>query len=284
MKHFHEITQRLTSVYPSGEASAMARWVMEERFGLSLTDLMMDKDSELSSDECQELENITERLLLKEPIQYILGQTNFCGLRIGVRPGVLIPRPETEELVDWICETYLQDVRSQMRVLDIGTGSGCIALTLAHHGFRTEAWDVSQEALLIAEENARRLNLKVQFSKENILQYSQGSEDTGLFDVIVSNPPYICQQETKEMEDNVLQHEPHLALFVPDDDPLLFYRHIADFALQHLAQRGNLFFEINRNYGDDVCQMLKEKGFTEISLRNDRFGNPRMVKASITTH
>lgn len=262
----------------------MARWVMEERFGLSLTDLMMDKDSELSSDECQELENITERLLLKEPIQYILGQTNFCGLRIGVRPGVLIPRPETEDLVDWICETYLQDARSQMRVLDIGTGSGCIALALAHHGFRTEAWDVSQEALLIAEENARRLNLKVQFSEENILQYSQGSEDKGLFDVIVSNPPYICQQEAKEMEDNVLQHEPHLALFVPDDDPLLFYRHIANFALQHLAQRGNLFFEINRNYGDDVYQMLKEKGFTEISLRNDRFGNPRMVKASITTH
>lgn len=279
MKQLHDITRQLSSAYPAGEAAALARWVMEERFGLTLADLMMDKDNDLSPLQLQDLQNITERLLQKEPIQYILGQTTFCGLAFRVQPGVLIPRPETQELVEWICQETPDGERNDRRVLDIGTGSGCIALSLASRGFKVEAWDISEEALKIARDNASRLALDVNFRKEDILQKDLSGSCESTFDVIVSNPPYICQREAQEMDSNVLDHEPHLALFVPDDDPLLFYRHIAQYAARHLAPGGRIYFEINRAFAHETCRLLESYGFTEVEVRNDQFDNPRMIRA-----
>lgn len=293
MKLLRETTRRLSSVYSEGEASALARWVMEDGFGLSLTDLMLDKDSELSSLQLQELENITERLLQKEPIQYILGQTTFCGLSVGVGPDVLIPRPETQELVEWICQdhhygtTRPEDCKTgrlctqTKHVLDIGTGSGCIALALAHHGFKVEAWDISDGALETARRNAERLQLNVEFKKEDILQNSLSQSREKVFDIIVSNPPYICLHEMADMDANVLDYEPHLALFVPDDDPLLFYRHIGLYAIHHLHPGGNLYLEINRAYAEDTKLMLSELGFKDIQVRIDQYDNPRMARATL---
>lgn len=280
MKLYRDTIQLLSAVYPSGEASALTRWVLEERFGLTMADIMMDKDNDLSSNQRQDLQNITERLLQKEPIQYILGYTSFCGLTIAVKPGVLIPRPETAELVEWICEDEPASQRPTCRVLDIGTGSGCIALALASRGFCVEAWDVSPEALAIARENARQQELNVDFREQDILQPASSIAPGRQFDIIVSNPPYICRREAEEMDENVLSHEPHLALFVPDEDPLLFYRHIADFAAGHLSANGRLYFEINRSYSQETQDMLASKGFTSILVRKDQFDNPRMVCAT----
>lgn len=279
MEIFRQLNHQLSSVYPDGEAMAMARWVMEDGFGLTMTDLMLDKDNDLSSVQRQELQIIADRLLRKEPIQYVLGSTWFCGLRIHVGPGVLIPRPETEELVAWVCADHAAEGRGRPKVLDIGTGSGCIALALTSRGFDVEACDVSPEALRIARRNASDLGLEVGFFEKDILQDVVTSRSSIPYDVIVSNPPYICRREAGEMESHVLDHEPHLALFVPDSDPLLFYRHIARYATTHLCPHGTLYFEINRTYGEEVCEMLRQMGFGDVELRSDQFGNPRMVKA-----
>lgn len=279
METFRQLTRKLSSVYPDGEAIAMARWVMEDGFGLTMTDLMLDKDNDLSSVQRQELQIIADRLLRKEPIQYVLGSTWFCGLRIHVEPGVLIPRPETEELVAWVCADRPAEGRGKQKVLDVGTGSGCIALALASEGFAVEACDVSPEALRIARRNASDLSLEVGFFEKDILQDEVRECPSDPYDVIVSNPPYICQREAEEIESHVLDHEPHLALFVPDDDPLLFYRHIARYATTHLSPQGALYFEINRAYGEEVCEMLRQMGFRDVELRSDQFGNSRMVRA-----
>ena len=276
MTPYRETLHALASLYPQGEASALARMVFEERFGLSQTDLLLGKDSNLSANDLAELHNIVARLQKNEPIQYVLGETAFCGLHIGVGPGVLIPRPETEELVEWITAHYAGQ-QPPLRVLDIGTGSGCIALALASRGFHVEAWDVSPEALTIARGNAERLHLDVQFVQEDILQ---AKATDACYDILVSNPPYICQREACDMERNVLDHEPALALFVPDDDPLLFYRAIARFAHEALTPGGCLFFEINRAYSYETKCMLEREGFIDIELRNDQFNNPRMLKAT----
>lgn len=279
MSHYHNLLQQLCTIHPKGEASSIARWVMEERFGLSQTDLLLGKDSELSANDAEELQNITQRLLENEPIQYVLGSTTFCGLNIGVAPGVLIPRPETAELVEWIKETGHRGAR----LLDIGTGSGCIALALADSGFDAEAWDISSEALNIAIENAKKLGLHVDFKLKDILHINIDNEaQSAIFDIIVSNPPYICDREAAEMESNVLDYEPHTALFVPDDDPLLFYRAIAEYAIRHLTEGGKLFFEINRAYASETANLLKSLGFTDIEVRQDQFGNDRMIKATST--
>lgn len=301
MSFYQDITHQLQTVYPPGEASALVRLIMEERFGLSQTDLLLGKDSNLSANDREVLQNIVARLLKNEPIQYILGETEFCGLRLKVAPGVLIPRPETAELVEWIESSQHAPVtisegqkaeseRRQLSLLDIGTGSGCIALALASRGFKVEAWDVSDEALSIARDNATRLGLNVAFRKQDILDNSllqnrcTLSEDNTsisptLYDVIVSNPPYICHREKKEMEANVLDYEPHLALFVPDDDPLLFYRAIARFATVALRPSGYLYFEINRAYSEETKQMLLSLGFQDVKIRHDQFDNPRMIRA-----
>lgn len=276
---YHDTVHRLSGVYPQGEATALARMLFEVRFGLSLVDVFMGKDNELSSNQRSELENIMVRLLKNEPIQYVLGETEFCGLTLKVAPGVLIPRPETAELVAWIAEASEHDGQ---RVLDVGTGSGCIALSLAKMGFVVEACDISDEALAIARDNAECLGLKVGFVRKDILQTS-GDENLSYapYDVVVSNPPYICHSEAESMGQNVLAYEPHTALFVPDDDPLLFYRAIAEFATQYLVKGGWLYFEINRAYAEQTVEMMCDKGFVDIEVRRDQFGNERMVRGRL---
>lgn len=276
MSYYRHALQQLSTIYSPGEASSLVRLIFEERFGLSLTDILLGKDNNLSANEGKELQNIVERLLKNEPIQYILGYTTFCGLRLKVAPGVLIPRPETEELVEWIVADYPQ--RKGLRILDIGTGSGCIALALAHGGCDVEAWDVSVEALAIAWENAELTGQNVLFCKKDILQ-EFSDDEAPRYDVIVSNPPYICQHEAADMECNVLDYEPHQALFVPDDDPLLFYRAIVRFARRTLTEGGALYFEINRAYVSEMLEMLAFEGFGELEARKDQFDNDRMLKA-----
>jgi release factor glutamine methyltransferase len=221
----------------------------------------------------------------------VLGEAEFGGRIFHVEPGVLIPRPETYELCQWILalgeHNETQDNGRNPSILDIGTGSGCIACTLAAElpEAKVTAWDISDDALRIAAENAKCINVSVSFEKVDALNppllHMNGSE-VGLagFDIIVSNPPYICNKERATMERNVLDHEPSLALFVPDDDPLLFYRAIARFAYNALLPEGKLFFELNALYAEETRQMLCDMGFTNVELRNDQFGKPRMMKAA----
>lgn len=265
-----QTARRLQSVYPESEAKAMARIVLEDRFGLSQTDILLGKDSELSADDRTELENIIDRLVHEEPLQYVLGFTHFCGHRFMVRPGCLIPRPETEELVR-LAEQY------EGSFLDIGTGSGCIAISLAISGKEVTAWDISDEALLIACENARSLGAKVTFEKKDILHIGG---DVRHWDIVISNPPYVRQSEAKDMMANVLNHEPHQALFVPDQDPLLFYRAIADFSFTHLNRGGKLLLEINQWLSSETAELLREKGFRDVEIMKDQFGNNRMIQCT----
>ena len=214
--------QRLQQTYPPGEARALYRMVMEMRFGLSQTDLMLGKDTLLSANDRNKLEEIIQRLMQKEPVQYILGQAEFCGHIFHVAPGVLIPRPETAELVQWILSTVPSPDRPFCRLLDVGTGSGCIAISLSLEGFPVTASDISPESLAIAQKNAESLQAKIDFVSEDVLHPRHNNNEK--WQLIVSNPPYICEREKADMDDNVLLYEPHLALFVPNDDPLLFYR------------------------------------------------------------
>ena len=269
--------QRLQQTYPPGEARALYRMVMEMRFGLSQTDLMLGKDTLLSANDRNKLEEIIQRLMQKEPVQYILGQAEFCGHIFHVAPGVLIPRPETAELVQWILSTVPSPDRPFCRLLDVGTGSGCIAISLSLEGFPVTASDISPESLAIAQKNAEFLQAKIDFVFEDILHPRHNNNEK--WQLIVSNPPYICEREKADMDDNVLLYEPHLALFVPNDDPLLFYRAIAEYAQSHLAPSGMLFFEINQVYGNELISMLSEMKFDDIELHQDQFGNPRFIKS-----
>lgn len=290
MRTYRNLSSALQEVYPSGEAQSIARWVLEERFNLTMADIMMDKDNELSAEQQEELQNILLRLQKKEPVQYVLGQTSFRGIPFDVEEGVLIPRPETQELVGWIladrdelcpsssaCPAHSE--AASLTGLDIGTGSGCIAVSLAKEGVAMEAWDISTKALEVAQRNARKQGVSVDFRIRDILHCEEKEEEeAGQYDFIVSNPPYICEEEASGMDDNVLLYEPHLALFVPDADPLLFYREIARFALRHLKPDGMLYFEINRRYGTETCALLRTLGFADVELRKDEFGNDRMVR------
>lgn len=271
------LQEQLQTYYSSGEAKAIARMVFETRFHYTLMDYCLGKDREFSEEERTDFENIVSRLLEKEPVQYVLGQAEFCGLTLGVEPGVLIPRPETEELVQWVASDATAPGRH--RILDLGTGSGCIALALSSllPGARVSACDVSEAALAVARKNALKLQLSVTFFYENILEpvLLSGPE---VWDIWVSNPPYICFREQSEMSGNVCDYEPHSALFVPDDDPLLFYRAIARLGRKSLCEGGLLYFEINRAYGLQVVQMLEQEGYRSIELRTDMFGNDRMIK------
>ncbi|MBO7069169.1 MAG: peptide chain release factor N(5)-glutamine methyltransferase [Bacteroidaceae bacterium] len=264
--------QNLLSVYPQREARALYMLVMEVAFGLSPTQVLTGKDKELSEDNQILLQNIIGRLLRKEPVQYILGQADFCGHTFHVESGVLIPRPETEGLVRLI---NLQHP-TPCSILDIGTGSGCIAVSLALLGHQVTAFDVSAEALCIARKNARELHADVDFRQEDILHPSHTHQ---LWDVIVSNPPYICQSEAEQMDSNVLDYEPHMALFVPDDDPLLFYRSIAEYASNHLKPSGHLYFEINEAYPTETASLLEKNDFLQIKVHLDNFRKTRFISA-----
>lgn len=268
----------LQSCYPAGEASAIARMVLAEAFGISPMDIYMGKDIHLSEDDEQKLENIILRLQNYEPVQYVLGHTAFCGLQFQVTPSVLIPRPETAELVSLILEEYPLPPH---RVLDIGTGSGCIPITLSHHWpeSHVEGWDISSEALEVARKNNEALRTHVRFFLHDILCPEKSPvPPEGGFDLIVSNPPYIKKCERVQMDHNVLDWEPETALFVPDNDPLLFYRTIVTRATSGLLNAGGqLYFEANRAHATETARLMEEAGFTKVRLLQDFCGNNRMV-------
>ena len=284
---YNELWRQLTQVYEEGEAKAIARLVYEVRFGLMPADLFIGKDTQLSTDNQILLEEITQRLLQQEPVQYVLGEAEFGGRTFHVEPGVLIPRPETHELCQWITEDgKWKKEGERCSILDIGTGSGCIACTLAAEipQAQVTAWDISDEALRIATENAKHTNVHVSFAKVDALDIPPTSHPSPLtpqIDIIVSNPPYICENERTVMEANVLEHEPELALFVPDSDPLLFYRSIAHYAAQALKPNGQLFFEINPLYINEMKDMLLDEGFTHTEIRYDQFGKQRFTKSCL---
>lgn len=372
---YNQLWKRLTAIYNEREAQAIVRTVLDALFGMSLTDICLGKVTQLSADDTTRLEKIIQRLEKSEPVQYVLGAEWFAGRLFGVAPGVLIPRPETEDLVKWACDeakekekedngkeergkeekedskkgeapkkeeqnlsSPLKEQKEGLRkeeeaskkeeqllsspskeekeglrkeeeapqkeeqlqsspfknnkevskeeeeaphpsILDIGTGSGCIAITvaLALPQARVTAWDISPDALAIAADNAHRLGASVRFEHQDALS---APDDKERWDVIVSNPPYICDRERADMSDNVLSYEPELALFVPDSDPLLFYRAIARYASKALKPDGRLLFETNTAYAHEVAQAMADEGFTAIEVRNDCFGKPRMVKGA----
>lgn len=347
---YNQLWKRLTVIYNEREAQAIVRTVLDALFGMSLTDICLGKVTQLSADDTTRLEKIMQRLEKSEPVQYVLGSEWFAGRLFDVAPGVLIPRPETEDLVKWACDeakekekednskeergkeekevskkreaqkkeeqplySPLKEEKEGLRkgedaskkeeqllssllknnkevskkgeeaphpsILDIGTGSGCIAITvaLALPQARVTAWDISTDALAIAAGNAHRLGASVRFEHQDALN---APDDEERWDVIVSNPPYICDRERADMSDNVLSYEPELALFVPDNDPLLFYRAIAHYASKALKPGGRLLFETNTAYAHEVAQTMADEGFTAIEVRNDCFGKPRMVKGA----
>lgn len=274
MNH-RELWQPLVAEYGEGEAKAIVRLLLERGFGLSLADVLTGGVEGLPEDRACLLRGMAARLAAGEPVQYVLGEAEFDGRWLRVTPSVLIPRPETEELCQWVVAS---DLPAKARILDIGTGSGCIACTLAAHLEDAEVtgWDLSDEALEVARENARRTCTNVAFARRDALALPA---DHALWDAIVSNPPYICQRERASMERHVLDHEPAMALFVPDDDALCFYESIARYAQTALKPGGQLFFEINPRYAQALCALLSDLAFEAVGIRDDGFGKQRFIRA-----
>ncbi|WP_300352643.1 peptide chain release factor N(5)-glutamine methyltransferase [Fluviicola sp.] len=280
MQDFKELTagwaDKLADLYSEREARNILLLALEDVFGFTRSNLLVSKGIDLSEKQLEELTEIASRLKTGEPYQYIVGFTYFDDLKLKVAPGVLIPRPETEELVSWVQETVQH--RENLKVHDWCTGSGCIALALKNRnpGFEVKGFDVSPEALEIARLNGKELNLEVEFQIDDALN----SESKEKADVIISNPPYIPWKEKEEMHENVTEFEPDLALFVPDENPLLFYRAIAEYAVSNLADQGCLFFELHENYAFETKAMVEELGFTSVEIKEDLQGKKRMLKAS----
>ena len=335
---YSEIWHRIATSYDDGEARAIARILIEELFGLSYADIVCGATEQLSADDTLRLDTAVRRIEQGEPLQHVLGYADFCGNRFSVNSSVLIPRPETEWLVDEGAKLMSTTATSSpKRILDIGTGSGCIAISLKLRlgDAYVEAWDISEEALRTAESNAQALKAEVVFRKRDALRAEEegcseeeclqggalvSSAPTGLamdsinsnegalvsstpteqamdsinyseanilaapWDLIVSNPPYICDSERSAMDDNVLLHEPHTALFVPDDDPLRFYRAIARYALLTLNIGGSLLFECNTRYAEATGTMLRDMGFEEVTVSDDCFSLPRFVRGRKNSH
>lgn len=283
---YSQLWRRLLPLYDEREAKAVVRTLLEERFNLTLTDLYTDGLDRLTDDEKALMETLLNRLEAGEPVQYVVGKARFCGRDYMVAPGVLIPRPETEMLCKEVISAYNRPYCAlqppePLRVLDIGTGSGCIAVTLALDLWNctVTAWDISGDALIIARENAHRLQAHVNLELQDALNPDETALNAPPFDIIVSNPPYICTRESKDMAKHVLAYEPHMALFVPDDDPLLFYRSIARYGLSHLKPSGMLAFEINPIYAEETCKMLEHMGYEQIESKEDQYGKERIVIA-----
>ena len=335
---YSEIWHRIATSYDDGEARAIARILIEELFGLSYADIVCGATEQLSADDTLRLDTAVRRIEQGEPLQHVLGYADFCGNRFSVNSSVLIPRPETEWLVDEGAKLMSTTATSSpKRILDIGTGSGCIAISLKLRlgDAYVEAWDISEEALRTAQDNADALKAEVVFRKRDALKAEEegcseeeclqggalvSSAPTGQamdsinsnegalvssapteqamdsinsneanilaapWDLIVSNPPYICDSERSAMDDNVLLHEPHTALFVPDDDPLRFYRAIARYALLTLNIGGSLLFECNTRYAEATGTMLRDMGFEEVTVSDDCFGLPRFVRGRKNSH
>ena len=271
----------LTPIYDAGEAESFFYLILEEKQKLKRIDLALQPDLLFSEEEIVVWNSILEELKKEIPIQYLLGSTSFYGLDFEVNPNVLIPRPETEELVEWIIRNNSKIEKfKDLKILDIGTGSGCIAISLAKNlpNATVSAIDVSEKALATAKKNAQNNSVNVSFINQNILQ----AEDLKLqFDIIVSNPPYVRNLEKEEIKKNVLDNEPHLALFVEDEDALIFYKKIAQLAQKNLTANGMLFFEINQYLGPETVALLEELQFKDIELRKDMYGNDRMIRCSI---
>ena len=305
MKTYQQLWQSLTPLYDAGEAQAIVRTVLDVKYGMTLTDIICGKVNEISADEERKLEEIIIRLQKGEPVQYVLGEADFAGRPFHVEPGVLIPRPETAELCQWIEKDMIekpivssgdssedspedssgnspQATDDARRILDICTGSGCIAITLGLNIPNSEVtgWDISEDALRIAQGNVEMLKAKnVRIEYQDALALPKAAEAA---DLIVSNPPYICEKEKADMEKNVLEHEPSLALFVPDEDPLKFYRAIAEYASSTLKPEGALYFEINPIYEKETREMLLKLDFKDIETKEDAFGKKRMMRAKST--
>lgn len=275
---YNELCHRLAPLYGAGEARAIVRMVAEDEFGLTPTDIYMDKVSQLSADERAKFEEIISRIANYEPVQYVLGHADFYGRRFSVAPGVLIPRPETEMLIPMVGSGH----SGRFTLLDIGTGSGCIAISAALEFADSQitAWDISDTAIDIARSNATSLGASVNIIRQDALN---PPADTALWDVIVSNPPYICMNEQADMSRNVLDYEPATALFVSDSDPLLFYRAIAQYAVHALKPGGRLLFEINPLYVNDMGAMLSAMRYTH-TVTDDQYGRQRFITAQLRTN
>lgn len=282
----NRFTQELDSLYDEYEIESFFYIILEDFHHMKRVDLALNPTFELNPDQLHQWENIVMQLKEHRPIQYILGETEFYGLPFYVNENTLIPRPETEELVDWIIkeskvapsysEQVKQSRKSKVKILDIGTGTGCIAIALAKNlpEAQVYAMDVSESALVIAKKNAARNNVEVTFLHQSVLE----TEDLlQRFDIIVSNPPYVRNLEKKEIKKNVLDFEPHLALFVDDNDALLFYRKITELATKNLSENGQLYFEINQYLGSEMVSLLEKYKFSNIELRKDIYGNDRMI-------
>lgn len=270
--------EKLIQQYGRREANAIWRLVAETRFSLSQTDLLLGRMDALSETQKREWEEILERLHAGEPVQYVLGEAWFLSRSFHVTPDVLIPRPETEEMVRLILQHRFPSQNPSG--LDLCTGSGCIAVSLSLSGFSMTATDVSKAALAVAEENAKRLKADVRFVQEDLLAADVSSHGASSWDLVVSNPPYVLERERAEMESHVLDYEPSLALFVPDDSPLLFYEAIAGMAKTALRPGGLLAVETNRAFAKDVAALFRESGFCDIKVYEDQYNNPRFVFAT----
>jgi release factor glutamine methyltransferase len=268
----------LDSFYPRTEIDSFFYLLMEDYYGLKRVDLALNTNEDINID--KRFHSALNSLVEQKPIQYILGKTEFYGLEFNVNQHTLIPRPETEELVQIILDDLKSD--EKLNILDIGTGSGCIAIALAKNlkNATVYALDISEKALEIAKENAKINHTEVHFFKHNILE-NKNLKTTVKFDVIVSNPPYVRELEKENIHKNVLNFEPHLALFVNNENPLLFYDKISSFALKHLNKGGKLYFEINQYLGDKTLALLKNKGFRNCKIKKDIFGNDRIISCEL---
>ena len=282
--NYRNIISQLSACYDPGEARAITKMVLERRFALSWTDVLCRGIETMSEKDKAELTGIIGRIADGEPVQYVLGEAEFCARIFHVEPRVLIPRIETEELITQVL-TSIYGSRQPLRIMDIGTGSGCIAISIdkaleeTNTDYVVDAIDISADAIRIANGNATQLGAThTNFIKTDILNEAQTALLSTDYSVIVSNPPYICNKERAEMDSHVIDHEPHSALFVPDNDPLLFYKAITHFAKGHLLSGGKLLFEINRAYGEETADVLRSYGFQEVAVIKDQFGNDRIVK------
>ena len=291
IKHYKsEFISQLTPLYDEGEAESFFFLILEEKHHLKRIDLALQLDLEFSESEIKDWNVILEQLKLELPIQYILGSTSFYGLKFEVNENVLIPRPETEELVEWIINSNLKISSAQfgkasgerfnnLKILDIGTGSGCIAIALAKNlpNAQVFAIDVSERALATAKKNAEQNDVNINFIQKNILETTDLEQQ---FDIIVSNPPYVRNLEKAEIKKNVLEHEPNLALFVDDHNALIFYRKIGELAQKNLSKQGKLYFEINQYLGKETVELLENLGFSDVELKKDIYGNDRMIQSA----
>ena len=281
---FLAFQQQLQTVYDSREIEAVALLVLEELTGMSRTKIKAFPEADIPAEAAEKVESLLHELKTGKPVQYILGSTEFYGLHFLVNPATLIPRPETEELVEWVLgeSKKFKIQNSKLSILDIGTGSGCIAISLKKNLQHADvsAVDISPEALKTAKQNAVINDVHIAFIEQDILTDDNSKIVNLQPDIIVSNPPYVTLADKLKMHTNVNDFEPHTALFVPDHDPLIFYKAIASYAVEHISDDGLLFFEINEGYGKETVELLSDKGFTDIELRQDMSGRDRMVKAT----